>query len=372
MDNMALRPAATAPQSLAAIAERAGVVLSQPDAATTVICGVTVDSREVVAGDLFGALPGLQVHGTAFAAIAVAAGAAAILTDAQGLSLLTEAGITVPVLVADRPRHAIGEAAALVYGDPSKRLALIGVTGTNGKTTTAYFIDSALARVHEHRGILGTVELRVRDEAIESPRTTVEAPVLHGLLARMLDEGVTAAVTEVSSHAAALDRISGVDFSVAVFTNLQWDHLDFHHTMEEYLAAKARLFAPGRSRRGIVNIDDEWGQKLASRVEIPVETVTARPDSGLEADWKVISADVGLDGVGSTFTFVAPDGSEHTGHSPLPGLVNVSNAIVAIAAAWSESSSARMSTHSRSSTTRTPRMRSTLRCAEFVPSRRAS
>ena len=124
--------------------------------------------------------------------------------------------------------------------------------------------------MHANRGILGTVELRVRDEAIESPRTTVEAPVLHGLLARMLEEGVTAAVTEVSSHAAALDRISGVDFAVAVFTNLQWDHLDFHHTMEDYLAAKARLFEPGRARRGIINIDDEWGRLLASRVKIPV------------------------------------------------------------------------------------------------------
>ena len=103
--------------------------------------------------------------------------------------------------------------------------------------------------------------------------------------------------------------------------------------MEEYLAAKARLFAVGRSRRGVVTIDDEWGRKLAERVEIPIETVSAQPDAGLTADWRVTSANVGLDGVGSTFTFTSPDGSEHTGHSPLPGLVNVSNAIVAIAAA---------------------------------------
>lgn len=338
MDHMALRPATTVPLSLAAVAERSRSVLAPPDAAQTLVTGVTVDSRDVAPGDLFGALPGLQVHGATFAEKAIAAGAVAILTDAAGRDLLAAAGAAIPVLVAEYPRHAIGEAAALVYGDPSRRLTFVGVTGTNGKTTTSYFIDSALARVHENRGILGTVELRVRDEAIESPRTTVEAPVLHGLLARMLEEGVTAAVSEVSSHAAALDRISGVDFSVAVFTNLQWDHLDFHHTMEEYLAAKARLFAPGRSRRGIVNIDDEWGRKLASRVQIPVETVSAAlgdgvPDGGLEADWRVTSADIGLDGVGSTFTFIAPDGSEHTGHSPLPGLVNVSNAIVAIAAA---------------------------------------
>jgi UDP-N-acetylmuramoyl-L-alanyl-D-glutamate--2,6-diaminopimelate ligase len=332
LPHMALRPTTVTPRTLAEIAERTLASLSLPDAGVTEVRGVTVDSRDVVHGDLFGALPGLQIHGATFAAQAVATGAVAVLTDAAGAELLE--GIGVPLLVADLPRHAIGEAAALVYGDPSRSLTLVGVTGTNGKTTTSYFIDSALATVHERRGILGTVELRVREESIESPRTTVEAPVLHGLLARMVEEGVTAAVSEVSSHAAALDRISGVEFSVAVFTNLQWDHLDFHHTMEGYLAAKARLFAPGRSRRGIINIDDEWGKKLAERVEIPCETVSTLPDSGLSADWRVISADVGLDGVGSSFTFVAPDGSHHSAQSPLPGLVNVSNAMVAIAAAF--------------------------------------
>jgi len=333
---MDLRPTHVLAQSLAAVAARAGAVLEMPDAAETSISGVTVDSREVRSGDLFGALPGLQVHGAEFAAAAVASGASAVLTDREGATRL--AGLGAPILVAEYPRHAIGEAAALVYGDPSSRLVFVGVTGTNGKTTTSYFIDNALAQVHQRRGILGTVELRVRDEAIESPRTTVEAPVLHALLSRMLEEGVTAAVTEVSSHAAALDRISGIDFSVAVFTNLQWDHLDFHKTMEGYLAAKARLFEPGRARRGVINIDDEWGKKLASRVTIPVETVSTllvdgRPDAAVTADWTVTSADIGLDGVGSTFTFRAPDGAEHTAASPLPGLVNVSNSMVAIVTA---------------------------------------
>jgi len=333
---MALRPSSVAARTLTEVAKRTGASLSLPDAGNSQVRGVTVDSRDVDHGDLFGALPGLVVHGATFAQAAVEAGAVAILTDAEGMGLLAADEAfdkTVPVFIAELPRHAIGEAAALVYGDPSRELTLIGVTGTNGKTTTSYFIDSALAKVHDSRGILGTVELRVRDQSIESPRTTVEAPVLHGLLARMREEGVTAAVTEVSSHAAALDRIAGVDFAVAVFTNLQWDHLDFHHTMEGYLGAKARLFEPGRSRRGVINIDDEWGRKLAERVTIPVETVSTRPDASLEADWRVTAADVGLDGVGSTFTFTAPDGTQHTAQSPLPGLVNVSNAMVAIAAA---------------------------------------
>jgi UDP-N-acetylmuramoyl-L-alanyl-D-glutamate--2,6-diaminopimelate ligase len=296
------------------------------------ITGATVDSREVMPGDLFGAFPGLKVHGATFATQAAAAGASAILTDAEGAQVVATLAPELPVLVAADARVAMGEAAALIYGDPSRSLVFLGITGTNGKTTTSYFIDNALAQVHERRGILGTVELRVRDEAIESPRTTVEAPVLHGLLARMLEEGVTAAVTEVSSHAAALDRISGVDFAVAVFTNLQWDHLDFHVTMERYLADKAKLFAPGRSRRGVVCIDDQYGQQLAREALIPVETVSTRPGSPA-GDWNVEDADVGLDGVGSRFTLIDPQGGRHAAESPLPGLVNVSNAAVAIVAA---------------------------------------
>ncbi len=332
---MELRPSSVAALPIGEVAARCGASVQSADAVAADaarVTGATVDSRDVRPGDLFGAFPGFKVHGARFAADAVAAGAAAILTDAEGEALVREAGIEVPVLVAADARVAMGEAAAAIYGDPSKDLVFVGVTGTNGKTTTAYFIDNALAQAHERRGIMGTVELRIGDQAIESPRTTVESPVLHGLLGRMRDEGVTAAVTEVSSHAAALERISGVDFAVAVFTNLQWDHLDFHGTMEEYLAAKAKLFAPGRARRGVINVDDEWGRSLASTVEIPAWTVSTHPDDPHPADWTVTWADVGLDGVGSRFTFRDPDGAEHRAESPLPGLVNVSNAMVAIAA----------------------------------------
>lgn len=328
---MALRPQHVAPCTLEAVAERSGAAVP-PDAVHVTVTGATVDSRDVRPGDLFGAFPGLKVHGATFADQAISAGAAAILTDAAGAEMIAASHPDFPVLVSDAPRNAMGEASSLIYGDPSRRLVFVGVTGTNGKTTTSYFIDNALGRIHPRRGILGTVELRVRDEAIESPRTTVESPVLHGLLARMLDEDVTAAVTEVSSHAAALDRIAGVDFDVAVFTNLQWDHLDFHGTMDQYLADKAKLFAPGRSRRGVVCIDDQYGQRLAREAQIPVETVSTRPESP-RGDWNVTDADIGLDGVGSVFTLTGPDGISHEAHSPLPGLVNVSNAAVAIVAA---------------------------------------
>jgi UDP-N-acetylmuramoyl-L-alanyl-D-glutamate--2,6-diaminopimelate ligase len=328
---MALRPQHVEPRTLSELADRIGVTMPT-DVEAVMVQGATVDSREVQPGDLFGAFPGLKVHGARFAEQAVLAGAAAILTDAEGAELCAESVPATPVLVAANPRDAMGEASALIFGDPSRKLTFVGVTGTNGKTTTSYFIDNAFAQVHSRRGILGTVELRVCDEAIESPRTTVEAPVLHGLLARMVEEGVTAAVTEVSSHAAALDRIAGVDFAVAVFTNLQWDHLDFHETMDRYLADKAKLFAPGRARRGVICIDDEYTQRLAREVQIPCETVSTRPESP-RGDWNVEDADIGLDGVGSSFTLIAPDGSRHAAESPLPGLVNVSNAAVAIVAA---------------------------------------
>lgn len=340
---MALRPSTVPSIALEDIAQRAGTAWAEATdvgAAAVRVTGATVDSQHVAPGDLFGAFPGFKRHGAVFAAGAVAAGAVAILTDESGAQQV--AGLGVPVLVATDARLAMGEAAALIYGDPSRDLVFVGITGTNGKTTTAYFVDNALAAVHPRRGIMGTVELRIGDEAIESPRTTVEAPVLHALLARMREEGVTAAITEVSSHAAALERISGAQFAVAVFTNLQWDHLDFHETMENYLAAKAKLFEPGRARRAVINVDDKWGRRLAAQVRIPVERVATRPDrvgdaeamaAAASADWAVIEADVGLDGVGSRFTFRDPQGGVHEAHSPLPGLVNVSNAMVAIVAA---------------------------------------
>ncbi len=328
---MELRPDRVEPYPLARLADEEGLALGGgPAFASVAVTGATVDSRDARPGDLFGAFPGLKTHGAGFAQQAADAGATALLTDPAGLAQAAATGL--PTATHQAVRDAMGVAASAIYGHPSRKLTFVGVTGTNGKTTTAYFIDAALAKVHERRGILGTVELRIGDKAIESPRTTVEAPVLHALLARMLEQGVTAATTEVSSHAAALDRIAGCDFAVAVFTNLQWDHLDFHKTMERYFADKAKLFAPGRARRGVVCVDDEWGRKLVAEAKIPVVSVATRPETA-GGDWRVENADVGLDGVGSSFDLVGPDGVAHAAESPLPGLVNVSNAAVAIVAA---------------------------------------
>lgn len=307
-------------------------------AADIVLTGVTVASAATEPGDLFVALQGLKSHGATYAAQAVAAGAVAVLTDPVGAAACAalEPALGVPVLTADDPRALLGDIAAWVYDWPARGLVTVGVTGTNGKTTTTYFVDAALRRVHPTTVVLGTVELRIGEDAVESPRTTVEAPALHALLALARERGATAASLEASSHALALGRVHGLTFDVVGFTNLQRDHLDFHGDMEGYFTDKARLFAPEQARRGVVVVDDDWGRRLVAEARIPVESVSTHVGSpeATTADWAVVAATIGLDGVGSTFTLRGPDGVEHAAFSPLPGLVNVSNAALAIVLAY--------------------------------------
>jgi len=325
-----MRPARPAAHGIVDLARTFGLRHTSPEPSDVVITGLTHASSEVEPGDLFVALQGFRVHGASYAAAAVAAGAVAVLTDADGAAACASLGV--PVLVADDPRGLLGDVAAWVHGHPARELVTVGVTGTNGKTTTTYFVDAALRAVHPTTALLGTVELRVGDTAVESPRTTVEAPALHALL-RLAREGGAGAVTmEVSSHALALGRVHGLTFDVVGFTNLQRDHLDFHGDMDGYFADKARLFAPAQATRGVVVVDDEWGRRLVRESPVPVESVATHvgtPESAT-ADWAVTEADIGLDGVGSTFTLRAPDGATHRATSPLPGLVNVSNAALAI------------------------------------------
>lgn len=289
------------------------------------VTGVTLDSRAVRPGDLYAALPGLTTHGARFAAGAMRAGAAAILTDAKGAAMISEP--TVPVLVVADPRSRLGEVSAWVYGNPSDDLLVIGITGTNGKTTTAFLVDAAL-RAHGHRtGMVGTVAITVADEAIPAIRTTPEAPDLHGLLGYMLGRGVTAVTMEVSSHAMSMGRVDGVRFDLAVFTNLSQDHLDFHPTMADYFQAKAGLFDSPRANAALICIDDQWGRDLVGRVTIPTTTygLTGRPD------W--LAADLQPDPTGGTsFRLVGPSGQVPAAVA-LPGRFNVANAVAAVAAA---------------------------------------
>ena len=323
---MAVRPTHVNPLPASEVAARAGARLDPPGANAS-LTGATVDSRGVLPGDLFGAMPGFTTHGATFASAAVAAGAAAVLTDEQGAALAVPTGV--PVIVSEDPRRALGLASAAIYGEPSRALTLVGVTGTNGKTTTAYFVDAALRTVHAKTGLLGTVEMRIGGDSLPAVRTTIEAPAFQAMLARMVEVGVSAATMEVSSHALELGRVAGARFAVAAFSNLQRDHLDFHPTMEDYFRAKARLFTPELSGRGVVCVDDEWGVRLAREAAIPVVRVATRPEAG-EAEWTVADARLAVDGVGTDFVLVGPERQRIEASSPLPARINVSNAALAI------------------------------------------
>ena len=304
------------------------------------LSGLTLDSRSVKPGDLYVALPGARVHGAAFCADAVAAGAVAVLTDPEGRARATASGV--PVFVLADPRARLGEIACWVYGNPSSRLRLIGVTGTSGKTTSTYLLESGLRMAGHLTGLVGGVELRIGPERLASSLTTPEAPDLQALFAVMVERGVTAAAMEVSSHSLSLGRVAGTSFDVAIFTNLSPDHLDFHADLEDYFRAKASLFMPPEPARGglggssprvstviaVVNIDDKYGRKLAASALVPVTTFSA---SGAdEADWRAADVRSGADG--STFRLIGPGGVEADVSLGLAGVFNVANAVGALAA----------------------------------------
>jgi UDP-N-acetylmuramoyl-L-alanyl-D-glutamate--2,6-diaminopimelate ligase len=288
------------------------------------LSGLTLDSRSVEPGDLYVALPGTRVHGAAFCADAVAAGAVAVLTDPDGRDRAVASGV--PVFVLADPRGKLGEIACWVYGDPSSRLRLIGVTGTSGKTTSTYLIESGLSAAGHQTGLVGGVELRVGKERLASSLTTPEAPDLQALFAVMVERGVTAAAMEVSSHSLALGRVGGTSFDVAVFTNLSQDHLDFHADLEDYFRVKASLFMPPVI--GVVNVDDKYGRRLAKSAPVPVTTFSA---SGAgDADWRAVDVRSGADG--STFRLIGPGGVEADVSVGLAGVFNVANALGALVA----------------------------------------
>ena len=295
-----------------------GLRTTSPHGAVSVM-GCTLDSRAVEPGDLYAALPGARVHGADFTAAAVASGAVAVLTDPAGAARVPA---DVPVLVADDPRAVLGAVARWVHGDPAAGMLLVGVTGTNGKTTTAFLVEAGLRAAGHRTGLLGTVLTRIGDVVVPSVRTTPEAPDLQALLAVMRERGTTAVAMEVSSHALALGRVDGVRYDVAGFTNLSQDHLDFHASMEEYEAAKASLFTAARARTGVVNVDDAAGRRIVRGAGIPVVTF------GEDADWSVREVDLRPDG--SSFRVRGP-GADVRASVQLPGAFNTANALAAIA-----------------------------------------
>jgi UDP-N-acetylmuramoyl-L-alanyl-D-glutamate--2,6-diaminopimelate ligase len=279
----------------------------------------------------------------------------AVLTDADGLDRLRGRDVDLPVILVEAPRSRLGALAAWFYGRPAERLRTLGVTGTNGKTTTTFLLDGALRALGHRTGLIGTVELRIGSESVASSGTTPEAPDLHALLAVMLESGVDVCSMEISSHALAQRRVDGLTVDVAGFTNLSRDHLDYHHTMEEYFAAKSVLFGSRFAHRAVVCVDDPWGRRLADetrRTGVPVITMATRPPtSGVpaaepgpavpgERHWQVVETAVGRSSTVRALLQVTsgaragqdPPPPETVMLSvPLPGEFNVANAVLATA-----------------------------------------
>jgi len=291
-------------------------VLSGPDVEVT---GITSGTSFVHPGDLFAGVPGTKAHGASFAADALAAGAVAVLTDEAGRTLVPDG---VPVVIVDDVRAQLGPISSLVYGDPSAKLNVLGVTGTSGKTTTTFLMEAGLRAAGRRPGLIGTVGIHIGDKELKTAFTTPEAPELQALFAVMAEAGVTDVAMEVSSHALALGRVGGTRFAVAGFTNLSEDHLDFHPTMEDYFLAKMKLFQTP-PQRSVVVTDDEWGKRLASAFPSSA-TVSTR---GEPAIWR--AEEISELGDGPT-RFRAMPGDVAMGCA-IPGRYNVANALLALA-----------------------------------------
>jgi UDP-N-acetylmuramoyl-L-alanyl-D-glutamate--2,6-diaminopimelate ligase len=278
------------------------------------ISALAYSTDSVTPGALFFCVPGFTSDGHDFAPDAVKRGAAALVTERR-------LDLGVPEVVVEDVRAAMGPAAARFYGDPTAQLDVVGITGTNGKTTTAFLVRHLLEAAGRQTGLLGTVKRVVGGVEEDVERTTPEAIELQATFRRMLDAGDRAVAMEVSSHALELGRVAGIRFAYKVFTNLTQDHLDFHGTMEAYYAAKRRLFdEPGLA---VVNVDDEYGRRIAA--EVDVQTF------GIEHDADYRAREIEFDFRGSRFTLDTPDGTIEV-DSPLPGLFNVLNVLGAIAA----------------------------------------
>ena len=289
------------------------------DAPEVEISSLAYSSERVTPGSLFFCVRGLRSDGHDYAGEAVRRGAAALVCERA-------LGLGVPEVLRPDVRAAMAEVAGRFYGDPTHELEVVGITGTNGKTTTAYLVRAILEAAGRPTGLLGTVASVVGGREQPVVRTTPEAIDLQELFRRMLDSGDRACAMEVSSHALALRRTDGVRFACRAFTNLTQDHLDFHGTMEEYFLAKRRLFtAPGGP--AVIGVDDGYGRRLAAEV-------ADRVTFGIDADADFSAGDIRFDAAGASFRCHAPDAS-FDAQIRLPGLFNVQNSLAAIAIARS-------------------------------------
>lgn len=326
MTSKTIRPEHAVPVPLTALADRHGL---RPDGelGEAAVTGVTLDSRDVRPGDLYAALPGSRVHGAEFAAQAAERGAAALLSDAEGARIARAAGVALPVLVSESdPRQVLGAVSAQVYATDAPGAKIFGVTGTNGKTSVVYLLAELLRAAGFTPGLSSTAERRAGDEIMPATLTSPEAPELHGLLARMKEQGVDGIALEVSAHATARRRIDGVRFDVVAFNNFSQDHLDDFGDMESYFQAKLALFSPEHAERGVVVVDGRYGQRIAREAGIPVTTLAT--EYGADADWHLAVTGQDLDGV--SFVLQGPEGARFRGRVPMFGRFMAENAALAL------------------------------------------
>lgn len=307
-----------------------------PVAADSHVTGITQDSRDVQTGDLYVARAGGRSHGAAFAVAARAAGAVAALTDAAGATRCRDAGLA--TFVASDPGSICGAVAHDLYGHPAAAMTMIGITGTNGKTTTSFFVEAALRALGRRPGLIGTIAVKIggptdaTSTVRTASRTTPESTELAATLATMREAGCDAVVMEVSSHALSLARVDGIHFAAAGFLNLAEDHLDLHGDMERYFAAKASLFAADRASVGVIDIDTGWGRRLASRAPIPVVTVSTDGTASAHGHAPDVDVDaITVDATGGTHAVIRlPHRRAVPVHVGMPGLHNLADAVMAV------------------------------------------
>ena len=293
------------------------------------VTGVAIDSNKVEPGDLFVALPGHKSHGAHFVEHALDQGAQAVVTDPEGFAICESVcAQRVPVIVTKNPRKSVGKICARVYGQPT--IPLIGITGTNGKTTTAFMVFEGIKASGRKAGMVGTLATFIGEKTLPSARTTPEAPDIYRLLRDMHAAGVEVVVMEVSSIAIAEHRIGGLAFDVVGFTNLSHDHLDYHGTMDSYFAAKAELFTDEYAKRAVINIADIWGKQLLKQTKISAQSLAVCRESksscvDQECDW---CGEYRSDG---KMKIHSDQGVSGTVSIQSPGIVNAENALLAIA-----------------------------------------
>ena len=290
------------------------------------LLGISMNTADLRAGDLFVAMPGLKTHGAKFAERAIELGASAIITDAAGAEYLQER--EVPIALLEEPRKHLGALAAFVYGNlPSAMPTIFATTGTNGKTSTSYLLEGILRQLGQVTGLTSTAERHIAGEVIVSRLTTPESTEMHALIARMREKNVESIAIEVSAQALTQLRVDGLIFDVAGFTNLSHDHLDDYGDMQTYFEAKARLFTSAHAKRAVICLDSAYGAQMFDEAKIPAVSISS--DSEKTADWKVKVTEESP--AKTSFALTSPSGETLTSSVAIIGAHMAHNAGLAIA-----------------------------------------